>query len=123
MMRISNKSGNNTEVITLDAGLYTRTLNGVQQEQRALTPTEQAALTAYETEQTASNNKSAIETNLTQDMAAMQAIVDTANSSIVVTTLPQAQQAARDALQRDKNIAAMLKRLGRTALKDYTGTT
>jgi hypothetical protein len=112
MMRISNKSGNNTEVVTLDAGMYTRTLNGVQQEQRPLTPIEQAQLTAYETEQTASNNKSAIETNLTSDMAAMQAIIDNTNANINANPAVPI-----------KDIARMLKRLGRTALKDYTGTT
>jgi hypothetical protein len=123
MIRISNTTGNTTEEIVMDAGVYTRTVNGVQQEQRPMTPAETSALAVHDAAVSAANNQSAIETNLNQDMVVMQTIIDTTNASIVVTTLPQAQQAARDALTRDKDIARMLKRLGRTALKDYTGTT
>jgi hypothetical protein len=68
-------------------------------------------------------NKSAIETNLAQDMAAMQTIIDTANTAVVVTTFPQAQQAARDALQRDKDIARNLRRLDRLALNKLDDAT
>ena len=54
-------------------------------------------------------NKSAIETNLAQDLDAMQAILDTANSTI--NENPAAFL---------KDIARMNKRLGRTAIGDYS---
>jgi hypothetical protein len=57
-------------------------------------------------------NQTAIETNLRTDMAAMQAVIDTPNATL--NTSPAAAL---------KDIARNLKRLDRTALKDYTGTT
>jgi hypothetical protein len=54
-------------------------------------------------------NQSAIETNLAEDLDAMQAIVDSTNADL------NANPAAAI-----KDIARMCKRLGRTAIKDYS---
>jgi hypothetical protein len=59
----------------------------------------------------ATENRSAIQTNLEQDMLAMQAILDATNATI-----------NSNPATHIKNIARMNKRLGRTALNDYTGT-
>ena len=56
-------------------------------------------------------NKSSIQTNLEQDMDAMQALLDATNATINANPATYL-----------KNIARMNKRLGRTALNDYTGT-
>jgi hypothetical protein len=56
-------------------------------------------------------NAATLEANLAQDLALMQTIIDTANTTIVITTFPQAQQAIRDTLQRDKDIAKAARRL------------
>jgi hypothetical protein len=56
-------------------------------------------------------NTTTLEANLAQDLALMQTIIDTANTTIVITTFPQAQQAVRDTLQRDKDIAKAARRL------------
>jgi flagellar hook protein FlgE len=108
------------EQIDTVAQTFRQETNGVLGPPRALTPAE---VDAYITQPAATANKTAIETNLEQDQIAMQAIIDTSNNAIVITTLPQAQQAARDALQRDKDIARNLKRLNRHALEDFDGTT
>ncbi len=60
---------------------------------------------------TATTNQTAIQTNLTTDLAAMQAIINDTNANI------NANPAARM-----KDIARMLRRLGRVALNDYRGT-
>lgn len=60
---------------------------------------------------TAQVNQSAIVTNLTQDQAAMQAIIDTSNATI--NSSPAAAI---------KNIARNLRRLNRQALNDFTGS-
>lgn len=57
---------------------------------------------------TASTNQSAILTNLASDLAAMQTIINTANGSI-------------NAPAAIKDIARMLRRLGRLAVNDLTG--
>lgn len=69
----------------------------------------------------AEGNKTAIETNLEQDQAAMQAIIDTPNVSF--TTVAQSQTAMRDIQRQLKDAARNLKRLNRVALGDYDGTT
>jgi len=58
---------------------------------------------------TEETNQSAIETNLGQDLVIMQAIIDATNASINSNPAPHI-----------KNMARMLKRLGRTAIKDYS---
>lgn len=57
-------------------------------------------------------NRSAIETNLTDDMVAMQAIIDTTNATINAGPAPYM-----------KDVARMLRRLGRQALNEFDGTT
>ncbi len=60
---------------------------------------------------TAITNRTALQTNLTTDLAAMQTIINDTNANI------NANPAARM-----KDIARMLRRLGRVALNDYRGT-
>jgi hypothetical protein len=120
MIRLSNKSGNTTTVEVYEGTTYTRTVNGTQVEQRPLTPTEAAYLAAYDLKQSELANQSAIETNLAQDMALMQAIIDTPN--VAFTNIAGAQTAMRDIQRQLKDVARNLKRVDRTIVKDYSGT-
>jgi hypothetical protein len=86
--------------ITLQAGIPTETWTA-----RPKTADEIAAATAQ-------TNQASIVTNLQQDMVAIQAIIDDTNANI------NANPAARI-----KDMCRMLRRLGREALNDYTGTT
>lgn len=61
---------------------------------------------------TVDTNRSAIITNLTSDMAAIQGIIDATNASI--NSNPAAAI---------KTICRMLRRLGRNDLNDFTGST
>jgi hypothetical protein len=63
------------------------------------------------TAQTARVNRSTVETNLIADLAAMQAIIDDTNANI------NANPAARI-----KEMARMMRRLGRQALRSFEGT-
>jgi hypothetical protein len=83
--------------ITLVAGVPTVTWT-----QRLKTAEETAAATA-------ATNQASIVTNLNQDMVAVQAILDTANATI------NANPAAHI-----KTMGRMLRRLGRTALNDFS---
>jgi hypothetical protein len=83
--------------ITLVAGVPTVTWT-----QRLKTAEETAAATA-------STNQASIVTNLNQDMVAIQTILDTANATL--NSNPAAHI---------KTMGRMLRRLGRTALNDYT---
>ncbi len=61
------------------------------------------------TADTATTNRTALQTNLTTDLAAMQTIINTPNAQI-------------NPAAAIKDIARMLRRLGRVALNDYRGT-
>ena len=80
---------------------------------RAKTPEELA-------QDAAAANRSAIETNLLADMATMQAVIDAPNPSF--TDVAGAQTAARAAARERKDIARMLRRIGRHLLNDFEGT-
>ena len=85
--------------------------NGTQTESRPYTAEENAAADAAATVETEESNKSTIETNLEEDLDAMQAILDQDNAAL-----------RDDPSQEIKDIARANRRLIRMALDDFTGT-
>lgn len=86
--------------------------SGVQTSTRPYTAEENAALDAAIAAAQARSNRSAIETNLLQDLATMQTIIDTANATINASPASYI-----------KDIARAIRRLDRMALAKFDGTT
>ena len=84
---------------------------GTQTEQRPYTAAENAAADEDAVAATQTANKSTIETNLSEDLDAMQAVIDQDNAML-----------RDDPAQEIKDIARAVRRLIRMALDDFTGT-
>jgi len=84
---------------------------GAQTSSRPYTPEEQAAADEAAAANVPIENKSTIETNLAEDLDAMQVIIDTPNADL-----------RADPSQEIKDIARAVRRLTRMALDDYSGT-
>jgi hypothetical protein len=85
---------------------------GVQTSTRAYTASENAAADAAATQLTLASNQSTIQTNLAQDLVAMQSIIDDTNANINASP-------AADI----KSLARAMRRSIRMTLQQFDGTT
>ena len=90
---------------------YEHAADGSITSERPYTADENAQADATGAHATQTANKSEIETNLEEDLDAMQAVIDQTN-----------EQLRADPSQEIKDIARAVRRLIRMALDDYSGT-